>query len=182
MAVVDVDKKILSIWKDIVKRTTAGSYAQSKLNTYVGCTLDERFKSYQYFNEWYKRQIGFDLMYEVDKDLLVKGNKHYSPELCTLLPKIINGTLCNSKRARGDLPVGVTLHGQNDMYVARCRYVEDGERKRKTIGYYKTPEDAFQGYKAFKEAYLKRLADYYRDTISAEAYEALQNYTIEEDD
>lgn len=174
-------EKIKEIWREIVKRCTEGSYVRTKknLDTYEGCTLSDEWKVFDNFYNWYVSQLGYDQGYEVDKDILIKGNKVYSSATCVLIPKIINSAITNSKKARGDLPLGVSMHVDNQRFVARCRYVEDGERKRKTIGYYETSEEAFKAYKEFKEKYLKQLADHYRATISDVAYQAVINYKVE---
>lgn len=182
MTIQDLDNKIHSIWQDIVKRTTHGSYSQSKNTSYKDCILCDEWKDFSNFLLWYKSQIGFDRCYEVDKDLLVKGNKLYSPHTCILLPKFLNSLLLNSKSARGDLPLGVTYAKNTKNYVARCRYVENGERKRKTIGYYPTPELAFLAYKTFKEAYIKEQARQYKEDIPQTAYDALCAFEVKIED
>lgn len=47
------------------------------------------------------------------------------------------------------------------------------------LGYFDTPEEAFYAYKPVKEAYIKALAEKWKDQIDTRAYEALMNWTIE---
>ncbi|QWU14220.1 hypothetical protein SAMN04487895_101510 [Paenibacillus sophorae] len=65
---------------------------------YIGCTVSDEFHNYQNFAKWYDKKI-YPCSYklELDKDLLVEGNKTYSPSTCCFLPKELNAAL-NSKR------------------------------------------------------------------------------------
>ena len=47
------------------------------------------------------------------------------------------------------------------------------------LGYFSTPEEAFQIYKEAKEAYIKEVANKWKDQIDPRAYEALMNYQVE---
>ena len=44
---------------------------------------------------------------------------------------------------------------------------------------YKTPEQAFQVYKKFKESYIKLIADEYKDKIPKILYDAMYNWKVE---
>jgi hypothetical protein len=58
----------------------------------------------------------------LDKDILLPGNKHYSPELCAFVPKWLNAFISNMKQKdRGELPMGVQKYG--NRFIARfgCR-------------------------------------------------------------
>ena len=109
---------------------------------------------------------------ELDKDILIKGNKIYSPNNCIFVPKIIN-SLFSSHDRRDNLPIGVKK--QDKGYMARIRI--DG--KLKYLGYYETPEKAFYVYKEAKEKEIKRVADLYKDKIPQKLYEAMYNYEVE---
>jgi hypothetical protein len=47
------------------------------------------------------------------------------------------------------------------------------------LGYYKTSEEAFNAYKKAKEAYIKEVAEEWRDSIDSRVYEALTNWVVE---
>ena len=164
------------LWTNMLKRCYNEKFHEAR-PTYIGCNVSDNFKSYSYFYEWCQNQIGFgDCDFSLDKDLIYKGNKEYNPDNCIFIPEEINNVLIKSNAARGTLPIGVTKHGKN--YKAQCSY----NGKGKALGTFSTPELAFNAYKTFKEAYIKELAEKYKDTIDARAYNALMNYEVHIDD
>ena len=56
---------------------------------------------------------------------------------------------------------------------------EKNKKERKYLGVYDTQEEAFEVYKEFKERYIKKVADYYKDKIPDKLYQALYNYEVE---
>ncbi|MFR3004934.1 MAG: hypothetical protein ACLTML_06115 [Blautia faecis] len=46
-------------------------------------------------------------------------------------------------------------------------------------GTFKTPEEAFQKYKEYKEQYIKDTAKRYKDKIPYSVYEAMMNWKVE---
>ena len=58
--------------------------------TYVGCQVCDEWLNFQNFAEWINNNKYECNDLELDKDLLVKGNKLYSPNTCCLLPHEIN--------------------------------------------------------------------------------------------
>ena len=126
-----------------------------------GASVCKEWLNYQNFAEWYEKTSveGFEL----DKDL--SGTSVYSSETCVFLPKKINQYLNTGSRT--DLPVGVSRTQTNGTYEVRCA---DLSGKRIFLGYFSDTEYAFKVYKACKEAFIKILAEQYRDVLSEKAY------------
>lgn len=171
---------------DIWVRMLDRCYSKKLLDqhpTYRDCTVSDSFKYYPFFKEWCNNQIGFNQKdcngryYALDKDLLVKGNRIYSPDTCCFVPQEINNLLTNKKSTRETLPIGVKKTESGRFLVAF--------RKNKTttyLGRYDTPEEAFQVYKQAKEDYIKEVANKWKDQIDPRVYEALMNWEISADD
>ena len=157
------------LWKGILTRC----YIKTKF--YEDSIVSENFRNYSYFYEWCNRQIGFDQDgFELDKDLLFKGNVVYSEDVCVFLPKEVNNVLTNRKRHRGQYPVGVSYHKASGKFSATCSI----GGKSHHLGVYLTVEEAFSVYKETKELYVKELAIKWKDSIDERAYLALISFTV----
>lgn len=141
--------------------------------TYADCSVCEEWLTYSNFKKWFDENYieGYDL----DKDILFKGNKIYSPHACRFVPHEINSILLNRKRNRGILPIGVSKY--------RSRFVASMTVHNKSVyfGVFPTPEEAFQAYKVGKESHIKEVATAYynRGEIDYDIYQSLMNWTIE---
>ena len=168
--------KECTLWRGVIGRCYNNEF-HKKSPTYADCSVSEKFKYYPYFQEWCNKQIGFNEDgWHLDKDILIKGNKVYSEDTCCFVPQEINGLFIKRDAARGDLPIGVWFDKQKGKYQAD---VSVGRKKRKRLGSFSTPEEAFQIYKEAKEAYIKEVANKWKDYIDQRAYNALMNYEVE---
>jgi hypothetical protein len=107
---------------------------------------------------------------DLDKDILVKGNKIYSPETCIFVPQRINKLIIKSDNIK------TTFHKdkRNKIYSATVRM----EGKRYSKGFYSL-EEAKLYYKNLKENYIKQVADEYKDLIPQKLYNAMYKYEVE---
>ena len=157
---------------------------QSRRNTYKNCKVCEEWHNFQNFAKWFEENY-----YEVegetmalDKDILVKNNKIYSPKTCAFVPERINTLFTKSNKARGKYPIGVTWKEASKKFQVGCSIIENKKKKTVYLGLYNTSNEAFQVYKNFKENYIKQVADEYKQYIPRELYKAMYEYEIEIDD
>ena len=75
-------------WQGMLNR----AYGASSSRWYDDVTVSESFKHYHIFKRWYLTQY-VEEGWELDKDLLAKGNKVYCASRCCFLPKEINSAL-----------------------------------------------------------------------------------------
>ena len=165
-------------WRTMIARCYSEKY-HCKQPTYIGCEVCEEWKTFSNFKKWH--DANYIDGYELDKDLLLRNNKLYSPQTCCYVPKDINTLLLNCKSARGDTPIGVTkkIGSLGIKYLAAMSHYVNGKRTG-YIGSYDTPEDAFSAYKRTKESYIKKIAQtYYNEgKITRRVYDALMKYEI----
>lgn len=144
----------------------------SRFPTYIGCSVCEEWRYFSKFKQWFDEHYvdGWDL----DKDILVKGNKVYSPQTCCFVPNEINTLLNKCKGNRGNTGViGVTF--RRGRYIARLNKFG----KCKQVGVFDDKNEAFIAYKLAKESYIKEVADKWKDKLEPRVYEALCNYKVE---
>lgn len=146
---------------------------------YEGCTVCEEWCNYSNFKLWYDENVipwkesAED--YEIDKDILIKGNKVYSPETVCFVPKIINSLFTSAKKNRGDLPLGVCYESDTGKYRA---YMSFAGQKIK-LGRFGSAEEAFARYKEYKEDFIKDIAEQYKGEIPDKLYKAMMNWKVE---
>jgi len=140
--------------------------------TYKDCRVCEEWLNFQTFAKWFTEN--YKNGYQLDKDLLVKGNKVYSPETCCFVPKEINLLILNpSKPSKDKLPHGVQKW--RDGFRVKLRVFN----KQKHIGCYKTIIGAFSAYKSAKEYHVRSVAEKYKESINSKVYQALLEYTVD---
>lgn len=173
--------KEYNAWSGVLRRCFDNKI-QDKRCTYKNVTCCDEWLLYENFYEWLHSQENFDKWYDgnrwaVDKDILIKGNKIYSPSTCCLVPININSLFIKSNANRGDLPIGVLK--KHNLFVARCN--SPFTNKREHLGIYNTPEEAFKAYKKRKEEIIEEVAEieYAKGNITKKCYDAMIKYEVE---
>lgn len=166
--------KVYYYWHNILKRSYS-DLLKEKYPTYKDVTVCEEWYNFQNFAQWFEENYNPETMenWEIDKDILVKGNKVYSPDTCCFVPHEINSLFTKTNSKRGNYPIGV--HKQDNKYVAQINVNKD---KQHYLGFFNTPEEAFKAYKTAKESHIKKIAEKYKNIIKPETYQALINYEV----
>ena len=163
-------------WESMLRRCY-DKKLKERQPTYKDVICCEEWLNYQNFAKWYDEnyyKIEGEQM-ALDKDILIKGNKVYSPKTCCFVPKRINSLFVKNDAVRGSLPIGVR-HGRTKKgYQTECNILNNPIY----LGTFSTPEEAFKVYKEFKENYIKQVADEYKDKIPKKLYEAMYRYEVE---
>ena len=168
-------------WNHMLERCYSDKFHE-KQPTYKDCEASEEFYNFQVFAEWFNDnfyQIEGEIMC-LDKDILVKDNKIYSPDTCIFVPQTINSLFVKCDKSRGESVIG-TSPLENGKYQVSCNMINPETRKFKSeyLGRYDTQEKAFEIYKYYKEKNIKQVADYYKDLIPEKLYNAMYNYEVE---
>lgn len=96
--------KSYKCWRGILGRCYDDSI-RHKFPTYKDVTVCEEWHNFQNFAQWFEENYIEDFV--LDKDILYKGNKIYSPETCCFVPQKINCLLVKNDINRGEYPIGV---------------------------------------------------------------------------
>lgn len=142
--------------------------------TYVGCSVDEQWHNFQNFAAWMDENYKPSLMlwWEIDKDILISGNKIYSPETCCLVPSEINNLFRMPFLGDNGLPRGVSKKGSK--FCSRIFF----ENERIYLGTFDTIDEASSYYERVRKEKIKTLADKHKDTLNPKVYKALIDKTI----
>lgn len=179
------EDRLIGYWARAMMRCyNPAEQAKPSSSAYIGCDILPDWHCLQNFYAWadskpQSRYLDSEgKIWELDKDLLVKGNKTYGEQFCTFLPSEINVFLADKPRDK--MPRGVnyirpkTLNSK-DGYIARCHM----NGVREYLGYYDTPMQAFYKYKEVKEQYAKALAEKWKHMLELAAYDALIAYQFQ---
>lgn len=163
-----------NMWSGIFKRCYDLEY-QNRQPTYKNCEICVEWHDFSNFEIWYNNNYYTvnDESMQLDKDILVKGNKIYSPNTCIIVPKNINNLFAFRKLNKKHL-LGIKIT-RNKKYEARLSI----NNTYKHLGTYNTELEAFNVYKIAKENHIKYVADSYKDMIPNKLYNALYDYIIE---
>lgn len=173
----NVLKKAYSVWRSMLERCYSERYQQIQ-PTYIGCSVCDEWKYFSKFVEFFENY--YIEGYHLDKDILIRDNKVYSPQTCAFVPQEINCLLTRRQNDRGKLKQGVRYDShprlKSNKYVAQISV----RGKRVNIGYYATEDEAFVAYKTRKEALIKEIAtEYYNEgKIAENVYKALLRYEV----
>ena len=166
--------KAYKTWSAMLERCYSDRY-QALYPTYAGCAVASDWHNFQNYAEWFAQQEhatkeGFAL----DKDLMVAGSKIYSQSTCSFVPQQVNKLLNDHGRASGAFPLGVTLSKHRKLFQAQINV----RGKRKSLGYYDSPEAAHNAYAAAKESYVRAIAEEYKAALHPRVYENLRNWKL----
>ena len=181
----NVSSKEYRTWQKMLQRSCNENFKNNN-PSYKDVTCCKEWLLYENFYEWLHSQENFDKWlngerWAVDKDILIKGNKIYSPKTCCLVPQNVNSLFTKREKQRGELPIGVMLHKNKTQYVACCgnQFIKNLEYSY--LGAFTTPEDAFYEYKKEKERIIKKTAEieYEKMNITKCCYDAMMKYEVE---
>ena len=175
----EIDKDSYNCWQRMIYRCFSEEFKNNNI-TYKNCKVCDEWLCYSDFKEWYDKHY-YEIEGEnihLDKDILIKGNKIYSPETCVFVPENINKIVELRANDRGEFPIGVykCKNNKNKPYQAHIKYKDD--KNHTFLGSFETVEEAFNCYKKAKENEIKRMADYYKDKIPNKLYNALYNWEV----
>ncbi|MGQ1358405.1 hypothetical protein ACT414_18575 (plasmid) [Acinetobacter baumannii] len=171
------------LWKGMLKRCYSDTY-HKQYPTYKECEVEPFLLSFTNFYNFVRSLKGFGEVdekgkpFQMDKDLLVKGNKTYGVDTICFIPNEINSFLTSRRNFRGTLPLGVNYVCSSKKFIAHISF--DG--KIKHLGSFESCSEAFAAYKKAKETHAKKLGEKWKGRIDDRAYYALMKYEVSSED
>lgn len=162
--------KVYRAWRGILTRAYNAEYKITR-PTYIGVEVCHSWHYLSNFKKWFDEN--YVEGYSLDKDILSKGRKIYSPDTCCYIPPELNNAVVNSKTSQSKKMGVHPNHGVFEVIV--CKY-----GKRRYVGSYNSVEEAEKAYVTAKQAYVREIGDMYykQGKISKRVYDALQSYAV----
>lgn len=158
-------------WKFMMDRCYSKQWV-TKHPTYATCYVAPVWHSFMAFKAWMTTQDWKDK--QLDKDLLSRGTKRYSPETCLFVSRQVNSLFNERENAQGNLPLGI--YGRNGKYEVG---VSRGLGKRSWVGAYATVPEAIDAYVQAKAEVTAQVVRQEPDPTVKEAIEKYSKYFTE---
>lgn len=165
--------KIYNAWANMIERCYSPRFHE-RYPTYVGCSVCEEWLLFSNFKNWMISQDWEGKC--LDKDILIPGNKVYSPETCVFVSQELNLFMTERSAQRGMYPIGVSAYRQTKKFVSSCK--ENG--KTVHLGYFDTPQDAHKAWAAKKlELAYKHAANQTDERVAAAVVNRYKSLAID---
>lgn len=159
-------------WKGMVERCHSEKF-QAKQPTYIGCSVCEEWRYFSVFKAWMEQQDWEGN--ELDKDVLVRGNKIYSPETCYFVSSDVNKFFNDhSLRDKSCTLMGARQRKDTGKYNSHCHQLGDGP---KYLGQFETEAEAHEAWLVEKRRVAVILASRQTDSVISDAI--LRYYDIQ---
>ena len=152
------------VWRNMLERCYSVKL-QERCPTYKGCTVSEEWKRFSNFRAWMVMQDWEGK--QLDKDLLIEGNKVYSENTCVFVTGVVNRFTTDSAASRGEWLIGVAWHKGNSKFQSRCN--NPFTKKRENLGYFDSEQEAHQAWLDRKLGLAYELAEIQTDERVAKA-------------
>ena len=160
-------KRVFQIWSTMLERCYKEE-SRDRFPSYEHCLVCDEWHNYQNFRKWYDEnyyEVGNERMH-VDKDILYKNNRIYSPITCLIVPQRIN-MLFMHKRNKYDLPNGIKPRAKGKF---------EAQYNHENLGIFDTVEKAAIAHDKKKKEVIIEIANEYKNQIPDKVYQALINW------
>lgn len=158
---------IYQAWSSMIKRCYSEKL-HARRPTYAGCSVAPEWHRFSKFREWMITQDWKGK--QLDKDILIQGNKVYSSETCVFITRALNLFMTEHGGARGEWPIGVCWHKASGKFMVRCRNPFTG--RRECLGHFTDQEESREAWRAKKHELACIYADQQTDPRIANALRA----------
>lgn len=152
------------VWKGMIERGCSEKF-KVKYPTYKDVTVCEEWYRFSVFKAWMEGQDWEGK--ELDKDILVLGNKVYSPETCVFVSKQVNLFIIEGSSRNSTSKIGTHLYIRTGKYAASCQ--DPFLRSKEHLGYFNTEQEAHEAWLVKKLQHAQMLSSLQDDTRVGEA-------------
>lgn len=145
-------------WYGMIRRCYSGNMPK-KLAKYNECSVHPDWFLFSNFKSWMEKQDWQGK--QLDKDLIVEGNKEYGPETCVFVDAITNTFTEDCGAARGSYLIGSSFSKLHKKFESYCR--NPFTKKMERFGLHETSESAHKAWKTRKHELALILADMQAD-------------------
>lgn len=157
-SVIEWECQIYKMWSRMIQRCYSKSALKNR-PSYGECSICDDWLIFSGFRKWIGEKDISGLA--LDKDLLVSGNKVYSPNTCLLVSKTVNSFMVDRASDRGEWPIGASLDRESGLFVSHCS--NPFTKKNEYLGRYKSAQDAHEAWRARKHQIACQLAQLQTD-------------------
>lgn len=154
----------LRTWSNMIARCYSAGYS-ARHPSYQDCCVCGEWLTFSNFKAWMETQDWEGK--QLDKDILVPGNKLYSPETCVFVSGDLNLFLVARDAARGRYPLGVYLERRRNKFQVKCNNPFIGEYEH--LGRFSTLEEAHEAWRQRKHELACQYANMQTDPRVAKA-------------
>lgn len=130
-------------WHHMLLRAYNQRY-NTKHPTYGAVTVCDEWLIFSNFRRWFIENH-VDCC-ELDKDILSKENKIYSPETCIYVPQWLNKFTTNRKSKRGKYLIGVSWDLKSDKFRAQVSNCNPAGNKKEYLGVFDNELEAYNAW------------------------------------
>lgn len=161
------------VWHNMIHRCYNSNYKKANI-TYIDCCVHEDWHRFSVFKGWMKTQDWRNKV--LDKDLISRGNKLYSPENCVFISAKLNSLLIEGHRARGKYLAGVAKNKGSSKYLAA---ISGGVSKDNNSNHLGTFTTEIEAHNAWRLAKAKQLVDAANSETDTRIQVALRTRALE---
>lgn len=140
-------------WSNMLERSYCPKYKVRK-PTYAKCEVAEEWLTFSTFRAWMIRQEWQEA--QLDKDILLPGNKVYGPDFCVFISKKLNSFLVGLETSRSNRLPGTHFQKSSGMFQAQCNNPFSG--KQEHLGYFASEQESHEAWKRRKHELAQEYA------------------------
>lgn len=170
--------KACQLWENLRYRVCVlGNLSKtSRQKSYTEATCCDQWRDYALFYKWFEEQCKngyYKDGWQLDKECVKQGNKHYCPELCRFIPKELNNLLTEQSRKNEFGLTGVVLEksGKYSAHVRTCY-------KKNAFYGFDTPEAAHAKYVEVKKQYILEVLYAFADQLSEDIVLGIKRWEV----